>query len=107
MKYPVGIQDFRALRQGGYVYIDKTPYIHQLLTTGKYYFLSRPRRFGKSLMLSTMYELYSGSEKLFENLWIENKWDWEAMKRPVIWLRFASFKYKENALGCCYTKWHC
>lgn len=90
MKYPVGIQDFRTLREGGYIYVDKTPHIHNVLRSGKYFFLSRPRRFGKSLLLSTMNELYSGSRDLFDGLWIQDQWDWEQMQRPVIWLKFAS-----------------
>jgi hypothetical protein len=98
MKYPVGIQDFRELREGGYVYIDKTEYICHILEAGKYYLLTRPRRFGKSLLLSTINELYSGSRELFSGLWAERNWDWEGKRRPVIWLRFASFQYKHNPL---------
>ncbi|MCO6487240.1 MAG: ATP-binding protein [Phaeodactylibacter sp.] len=97
MKYPIGIQDFRELREGGYVYVDKTAYIHRMLAGGKYFFLSRPRRFGKSLLLSTIKELYAGSRELFEGLWIEDKWDWE-QTNPVIHIKFASFKYKNNPL---------
>ena len=98
MKYPIGIQDFRTLREGGYIYVDKTPHIHNVLRSGKYFFLSRPRRFGKSLLLSTMNELYSGSRDLFDGLWIQDQWDWEQMQRPVIWLKFAGFQYKYNPL---------
>ncbi len=54
MIYPIGIQDFEKLRSDGYVYVDKTDHIYRLATTGSYYFLSRPRRFGKSLLLSTI-----------------------------------------------------
>ena len=90
MKFPIGIQDFRKLREGGFVYVDKTEHIHRILQGGSYFFLSRPRRFGKSLLLSTLNELYSGSRELFEGLWVENHWDWEANKRPVIWLKFSS-----------------
>jgi len=90
MKYPIGIQDFRTLREGGYIYVDKTPHIHNIISRGKYFFLSRPRRFGKSLLLSTMNELYSGSRDLFDGLWIQDQWDWEQLQRPVIWLKFAS-----------------
>ncbi|MCO6488590.1 MAG: ATP-binding protein [Phaeodactylibacter sp.] len=98
MKYPVGIQDFRELREGKYQYVDKTQYIHHILTAGKYFFLSRPRRFGKSLLLSTIKELYFGSRELFEGLWVEDHWDWE-QANPVIHIKFASFKYKDNPLG--------
>jgi len=98
MKYPIGIQDFRKLRKGGYVYVDKTQELFNILEGSSYFLLSRPRRFGKSLLLSVMKELYSGSRELFEGLWIEGQWDWEGMHRPVIWLRFASFSYKDNDL---------
>lgn len=97
MKYPVGIQDFRELREGGYVYVDKTEHIHRIVTGGKYFFLSRPRRFGKSLLLSTMKELYSGYRELFQGLWIHNNWDWKK-QNPVIWLKFSSYGYQKMGL---------
>lgn len=97
MKYPIGIQDFGELRRDGYVYIDKTQYIHRIVTGGKYFFLSRPRRFGKSLLLSTMRELYSGARELFEGLWIEGNWDW-GKQNPVIWLKFSSYAYQTKKL---------
>lgn len=75
-KYPIGLQSFRKIREGGYVYVDKTEIIHRLVETGKYYFLSRPRRFGKSLLVDTIEELFKGSRELFTGLWIENHWDW-------------------------------
>jgi hypothetical protein len=59
-----------------------------LISTGNYYFLSRPRRFGKSLLLSTINEIFSGSKELFKGLWIENNWDWE-QKHPVIHISFS------------------
>ena len=99
MKYPIGIQDFRTLREGGYAYVDKTEHIHRLLTTGKYYFFSRPRRFGKSLTVATMNELYSGSKELFEGLWVRDHWDFAAMRRPVVWLKFAKLDYHERGLN--------
>ncbi len=89
MKYPVGIQDFRVLREGGNVYVDKTEQIFRILSNGKYFFLSRPRRFGKSLLLSTIKEMYAGSRELFHGLWVEHHWDW-SKTNPVIWLKFAS-----------------
>jgi len=98
MKYPIGIQDFRRIRTEDYVYVDKTRHIYDVLESGVFFFLSRPRRFGKSLLLSTMNELYCGSQELFKGLWIEDKWDWEANKRPVVWLKFASFQYKDYPL---------
>jgi hypothetical protein len=82
-KYPIGIQTFSEIIKGGFVYIDKTQVIHQLITSGKYYFLSRPRRFGKSLLLSTIKEVFSGSKELFKGLWIEDHWNWE-QKHPVL-----------------------
>jgi hypothetical protein len=60
-KYPIGIQAFSEIIEEGFIYVDKTELIHQLITSGKYYFLSRPRRFGKSLLLSTINEIFSGS----------------------------------------------
>ena len=64
--YPIGIQNFESLRKDGYLYIDKTAQIYQLVTTGQYYFLSRPRRFGKSLLLSTLEAYFQGKKELFE-----------------------------------------
>lgn len=96
-KYPIGIQDFRELRTGGYVYIDKTKDIHTLIETGKYYFLSRPRRFGKSLLLSTLKYLFLGEKELFKGLWIEDKHDWEPC--PVLHFSFSSIGYKDISLN--------
>jgi len=87
-KYPIGLQSFRKIREGGYVYIDKTELIHKLVTGGSYYFLSRPRRFGKSLLVDTLEELFKGSRELFEGLWIEDQWDW-SKTNPVIHFNFA------------------
>ncbi len=97
MKYPIGIQDFREIREKGYVYIDKTKHVLNVLNNGKYFFLSRPRRFGKSLLLSTIKELYSGQKDLFNGLWIEDQWNWD-VQHPVIHLKFATFSYKDNPL---------
>ncbi len=82
-KYPIGVQKFKEIISGGYVYIDKTHWIYNIINEGKVYFLSRPRRFGKSLLLDTIYELFSGSKELFKGLWIEDKWDWDEIY-PVI-----------------------
>ena len=98
MKYPIGIQSFRKIRKEGYIYVDKTRQIFNLFGHGNYFFLSRPRRFGKSLLLSTLYELYSGQEELFRGLWIHEHWDWQAVPRPVVWLKFSSFGYKHSSL---------
>ncbi len=90
-KLPIGIQTFSELvdPEENNVYVDKTAVLHTLVTEGKYYFLSRPRRFGKSVMLSTLYELFSGNRKLFNGLHIEDKWDWNK-KYPVIRISFGS-----------------
>ena len=69
-KLPLGISTFSEIIQENYVYVDKTEHIYQMVTGGKYYFLSRPRRFGKSLLVSTLAELFSGNKELFKNLWI-------------------------------------
>ena len=99
MKYPLGIQDFATLREGGYVYVDKTEYLYDCLDTSRYNFLSRPRRFGKSLLLSTINELYSGRAELFEGLWIERHWDFAARERPVIWIQFSRMDYQGLGLA--------
>ncbi len=96
-KLPLGLQDFRGIIEDGYKYIDKTEYIHRIATTGKYHFLSRPRRFGKSITISTLQELYSGSKELFKGLWIEDKWDW-SRKHPVIRLSFTGIGFAESGL---------
>lgn len=69
--YPIGIQNFEDLRRNGYIYVDKTALIHRLVRTGKYYFLGRPRRFGKSLMISTLEAYFQGKRELFKGLDIE------------------------------------
>ena len=68
MIYPVGVQNFEKIRKEGYVYVDKTALIHRLVKTGSYYFLSRPRRFGKSLLISTLEAYFRGQKELFEGL---------------------------------------
>ncbi|BDD01194.1 ATP-binding protein [Persicobacter psychrovividus] len=93
---PIGIQTFEDLRTGGadYLYIDKTAHIHEMtkLTKG-YYFLSRPRRFGKSMLCSTMQALFEGKHELFEGLYIHDKWDWSA-KFPVVRIDLSATNYK-------------
>ena len=86
-KLPIGIQTFEKIVEGDYLYIDKTKEIHELITTHNYVFLSRPRRFGKSLLLTTIKEIFEGNKKLFEGLNIYDKWDWED-KYPVIKIDF-------------------
>ena len=84
---PIGIQSFRDLRKDECYYVDKTPLIRQLIKEGRHYFLSRPRRFGKSLLLDTMDELFSCSEELFVDLDIHDEWDW-TNPHPVLRLSF-------------------
>lgn len=89
LKLPIGIQTFSEIREGGYYYVDKTPDIETLVTQNKYYFLSRPRRFGKSLLLDTVRCLFEGRKDLFEGLYLHERWNWQ-MKHPVIRLSFGS-----------------
>ena len=73
MKYPIGIQNFEDLRLNNYIYIDKTKYIYKLANEGKYYFLSRPRRFGKSLLISTIEAYFQGKRELSSTDWLYSK----------------------------------
>jgi hypothetical protein len=86
-KLPIGIQTFDKIRSYDYVYIDKTEQIKHLIDTGEYYFLSRPRRFGKSMLVSTLQALFEGRKELFEGLYIYDKWDWDTTY-PVIKISF-------------------
>ena len=86
---PIGMQTFREVRERDCYYVDKTAWIRQLLDKGKHYFLSRPRRFGKSLLLDTCKELFEGNEALFEGLAIHEHWDWSE-RHPVVRLDFGS-----------------
>ncbi len=85
-KLPIGIQTFREIREEAFYYVDKSGFALSLIEQGKYYFLSRPRRFGKSLFLDTLKELFEGNEPLFSGLFVHDKWDW-TVKYPV--LRFS------------------
>jgi len=96
-KLPIGIQTFKKIRTDGYLYVDKTERIYELVSSGSYFFLSRPRRFGKSLTLSTIKELYSGSRALFEGLWVHDHWDWNKI-HPVVHIQFNEIGYAENGL---------
>lgn len=93
MKYPIGLQTFSKIRKGGYFYIDKTNYIKKLSEDPLYYFLSRPRRFGKSLLLSTMQSYFEGECELFEGLAIDTE-DTDWTTHPVFMLSFGSFNPK-------------
>ncbi|MFK7983815.1 MAG: ATP-binding protein [Saprospiraceae bacterium] len=94
---PIGIQSFSQIRELNFLYVDKTETIFKLIKFGKYFFLSRPRRFGKSLTLSTIKELFQGSKELFDGLWIQDRWDW-TQQHPVIHISFSSIGYKELGL---------
>ncbi|GHT45536.1 ATPase AAA [Bacteroidia bacterium] len=93
-KLPIGIQSFEELRSAGYLYVDKTREIEQL-TCSHIVFLSRPRRFGKSLLVSTLGELYMGNKSLFEGLYIYDKWDW-TQQYPVIRLDWTNIEHNSN-----------
>ena len=93
-RLPIGIQTFREIREEDCYYVDKTGYIRRLLDEGKHYFLSRPRRFGKSLFLDTCKELFEGNEPLFEGLDVHDHWDW-SVRHPVLRLSFSSGTYLE------------
>ena len=81
--FPIGVQDFEKIRKNGYLYVDKTSLLYQLVKTGSYYFLSRPRRFGKSLLISTLEAYFRGKKDLFKGLAIEKlEKDWE--EHPVL-----------------------
>ena len=92
-RLPIGIQTFRRIREDGCYYVDKTAYIQRLLDEGTHYFLSRPRRFGKSLFLDTCKELFEGNEALFEGLAIHDQWDW-SVRHPVVRLSFGAGHFK-------------
>ena len=95
MKYPIGVQNFESLRQDGYLYIDKTELVYKLVSEGRYYFLSRPRRFGKSLLISTLEAYFQGKKELFKGLAIDTlEKEWTA--RPVLHIDLNARQY-ENA----------
>ncbi|WP_308770116.1 AAA family ATPase, partial [uncultured Bacteroides sp.] len=94
--YPVGIQNFEDLRSRGYIYVDKTSLLYNLVQTGKYYFLSRPRRFGKSLMISTLEAYFQGKKELFKGLAMESlEKDWTV--HPVLHMDLNTRNYYDDA----------
>ena len=96
MKYPIGIQNFEKIREGGYLYIDKTDLVYDLANNGIYYFLSRPRRFGKSLLISTLEAYFSGRKELFEGLKIaELEKEWK--EHPILHLDLNTKKYEDKS----------
>jgi len=88
MKLPIGIQTFQQIREDGYYYVDKSRYAVRMAQQGKYYFLSRPRRFGKSLFLDTLKELFASNQELFKGLFAETNWNW-SKSWPVLNFSFA------------------
>lgn len=96
-KLPVGIQHFDNIRNRNLLYVDKTEAIYRLTESGQFYFFSRPRRFGKSLTLSTLKALYQGRKELFDGLWIQDHWDW-TQQYPVVHISFSSIGYKTSGL---------
>ena len=108
-KYPIGIQDFEKLRKEGYCYIDKTSYVYDLVQKGSYYFLSRPRRFGKSLLISTLEAYFEGKRDLFKGLAIE-RLEKEWKRHPILHLDLNIEKYDtesslEDILNLNLSKW--
>ena len=92
MKYPIGIQSFEKIRREGYAYVDKTALMYKMVSEGSYYFLSRPRRFGKSLMVSTLEAFFSGKKELFEGLYAGSAdWDWQ--EYPILHLDLNAEKF--------------
>ena len=87
-KLPIGIQTFAKIREDNYLYVDKTGLIADLVEQGSYYFFSRPRRFGKSLLVSTLQALFEGHETLFQGLALHDTWDW-SVRYPVIKISFS------------------
>ncbi|MGM0519778.1 MAG: AAA family ATPase [Campylobacterota bacterium] len=92
-KLPIGIQTFSKIREGNYIYIDKTDIAYDIIERYQYVFLSRPRRFGKSLFLDTLRNIFEGNKKYFSGLAIEDKWNWET-SYPVIQISFAEGRIK-------------
>ena len=94
-KYPIGIQNFEKLRRDGYFYVDKTEMLYRMVTDGQYYFLSRPRRFGKSLLISTLEAYFEGKKELFTGLAIEGlEKEWK--RYTVIHLDLNAKKFDET-----------
>lgn len=107
--YPIGIQNFEKIRRDGYFYVDKTALVYQMVKTGSYFFLSRPRRFGKSLLVSTLEAYFEGKRELFEGLAIDKlEKDWT--KHPILHIDLNTEKYEnldslENILNDTLYKW--
>ena len=93
-KLPIGIQTFRTIPRGGLLLRRQAPYVRRLVEEGSHYFLSRPRRFGKSLFLDTLKELFEGNEALFEGLDIHGRRDW-SIRHPVLRLSFGAGDFEQ------------
>jgi hypothetical protein len=93
----LGIQEYSEIKKHNCIYVDKTELIYNLISSGKAYFLSRPRRFGKSLLVNTIKEIFSGNRELFENTWIYDKIEWK--KSPIIKLDFSGISYRQKRSG--------
>jgi hypothetical protein len=91
-KLPVSIPDFETMRRDNYLYVDKTRDIYRLVTQGKSYFLSRPRRFGKSVLVTTLKSLFQGKQDLFNGLWIAEHTAWEWQEHPIVLLDFTEIR---------------
>ena len=107
--YPIGIQNFESLRKDGYLYVDKTALIYQLAKRGRYYFLNRPRRFGKSLLISTLEAYFQGKRELFQGLAMEEL-EKEWLQHPILHLDLNIEKYDSieslgNILNNALTRW--
>lgn len=107
--YPIGIQNFESLRKDGYLYVDKTALIYQLAKRGRYYFLNRPRRFGKSLLISTLEAYFQGKRELFQGLAMEEL-EKEWLQHPILHLNLNIEKYDSieslgNILNNALTRW--
>lgn len=107
--YPIGIQNFESLRKDGYLYVDKTRLIHRLATTGRYFFLSRPRRFGKSLLISTLEAYFQGKRELFQGLALE-KLEKAWVQHPILHMDLNTAKYQsaeslDNILNDTLANW--
>jgi hypothetical protein len=91
---PIGIQSFKTIRENNYLYVDKTRHIYRMIAEGMFYFLARPRRFGKSLLVSTLSCLFQGQMELFDDLWIaqNDRWKWDAY--PVVTIDFNQIDHR-------------
>lgn len=105
IKYPIGIQNFESLRMDGYAYVDKTALVYKLASTGRYYFLSRPRRFGKSLLLSTIEAYFEGKKEVFNGLAIE-KLETEWQQYPILHLDLNAEDYSSGTALSSILNWH-